>query len=175
MEIISYIRQGAITHKDSKGNQGRTSAGNVQVMSAGSGIYHSEYNLESEDTIMYQIWIEPHTQNVSPAWGSITFPEQLNKDTLPLLVSGRQEHADHDVLHIHQHASIYGGRIEKNASINHSIKDQAYILISAGTVEIDGTTLNKGDSAEITDTTHVHITAITESKIVLIDAPKHTH
>jgi len=75
MEIITYVREGAITHKDSLGNEGRTEAGDVQVMSAGSGIRHSEYNLEPTKTTIFQIWIQPTTQGGQPTWGAKPFPK----------------------------------------------------------------------------------------------------
>ena len=75
MEIITYVREGAITHQDSLGNKGRTEAGDVQVMSAGTGIRHSEYNLEPTKTRIFQIWIEPTTQGGQPTWGAKPFPK----------------------------------------------------------------------------------------------------
>ena len=75
MEIITYVREGAITHQDSLGNKGRTEAGDVQVMSAGSGVRHSEYNLEPTKTKIFQIWIEPSTQGGAPTWGAKPFPK----------------------------------------------------------------------------------------------------
>src|SRR5437588_1711098 len=75
MEIITYVREGAITHQDSLGNEGRTEAGDVQVMSAGSGIRHSEYNLEPTKTKIFQIWIEPSTRGGAPTWGAKPFPK----------------------------------------------------------------------------------------------------
>ncbi|NEU36140.1 hypothetical protein GN156_36405, partial [bacterium LRH843] len=80
--IITYVREGAITHRDSHGNEGKTLAGDVQVMSAGTGVYHSEYNLESEDTNIYQIWIEPKTKGVQPDWDSHEFPKEPSHDKL---------------------------------------------------------------------------------------------
>ena len=88
MEIITYVRKGAITHKDNKGNKGRTTAGNVQVMSAGTGIFHSEYNLEDEETNIYQIWILPNAKSVPPRWDAAEFPKEPVSTNLPLLVSG---------------------------------------------------------------------------------------
>ena len=75
MEIITYVRSGAITHRDSMGNEGRTEAGDVQVMSAGTGVQHSEYNLEDEDTSIFQIWIIPEERGGDPEWGARPFPK----------------------------------------------------------------------------------------------------
>src|SRR3954471_8364905 len=76
MEIITYVRDGAITHRDSMGNRGRTEAGDVQVMSAGSGVVHSEYNLEPETTRLFQIWIIPDRRGAKPNWGAKQFPKE---------------------------------------------------------------------------------------------------
>ena len=171
MEIITYIRSGAITHKDSNGNLARIGVGEIQVMSAGTGIYHSEHNLENEDTKLYQIWIEPHSRGLKPQWQSAVFPTEVNEKGLPLLVSGRIEDKNLDILHINQYASIYGGRIKQGAKIDHKIKDQAYLLVSQGLIEIEGKILKKGDGCEITDQKNVEILAKEESELVIIDVP----
>ncbi len=171
MEIITYVRKGAITHRDSKGNVGRTEAGDVQVMSAGTGIHHSEFNLESEDTNLFQIWIYPREKNVKPKWDSLTFPKMKVEKTLPLLVSGLPEDRSDDILHIHQDARIFGGVIDRGQSIRHLIKNQAYLLVSEGEVILEGKTLSKGDGAEITDIESFIIEANQASEIVIIDVP----
>jgi hypothetical protein len=167
MEIITYVRSGAITHKDSNGNQGRTAAGDIQVMSAGSGIYHSEYNLESEDTNLYQIWITPNKNGVKPRWDAKEFPKTPVKDYLPLLVSGDNSAP----LFINQNAKIFGGNLSKDAMINHSIINQAYILISKGRVKIEDQILEKGDGVEITQLPNIKIQALSGAEILLIDVP----
>ena len=106
MEIITYVREGAITHEDSMGNVGRTGAGDVQVMSAGTGVIHSEKNLEPGQTRLYQIWIEPREQGVKPRWEAAQFPKQPVTGTLPVLVSGQAQHAGTEALMIHQDAAI---------------------------------------------------------------------
>ncbi|HEY5048224.1 MAG TPA: pirin family protein, partial [Rhizomicrobium sp.] len=88
MEIVTYVRKGAITHKDSLGNEGRTAAGDVQVMSAGSGIRHAEQNLEDQTTTLFQIWIEPRSAGGAPAWGSRPFPKGERAGRLVPLASG---------------------------------------------------------------------------------------
>ena len=86
MEIITYVRRGAISHKDSTGNEGRTTSGNVQVMSAGTGIFHSEFNHEDEDTNIYQIWIKPRSRGIAPRWDTAEFPRAPAHNALALLV-----------------------------------------------------------------------------------------
>ena len=119
MEIITYVREGAIAHKDNAGNKGTTKAGDVQVMSAGSGIYHSENNPTDEVTNLYQIWIIPNEKGVKPRWDQAKFPKSPVTDVLPLLVSGRDEDAGKGALFIHQDAAIYGGNLVKNTTIKH--------------------------------------------------------
>ncbi|MCD8563356.1 MAG: pirin family protein [Alphaproteobacteria bacterium] len=171
MEIITFVRSGAITHKDSRGNEGRTEAGNVQVMSAGRGIYHSEYNLESEDTTLYQIWIYPKEKGIEPRWDSAKFSGREAADELPLLASGRKEDEGKGALYIHQEASISGGKVKAGQTVTQPIKDQAYMLISDGELEILGEQLRKGDGLEITDQDSVTFKALVDSEIILIDVP----
>ena len=171
MEIITYVRQGAITHRDSIGNEGRTKAGDVQVMSAGTGVFHSEYNLESEDTTLYQIWIKPNQQGVQPRWDAREFPVQQVTDSLPLLVSGQPEHQATDALFIHQDAAIYGGRLAAGTSVMQPVKHQAYVLASQGSFTVNGQLLSKGDGAEITGEKELVIVASSDAEILVIDAP----
>ncbi len=168
MEIITYVRTGAITHKDNKGNEGRTKAGDVQIMSAGSGIYHSEHNLESEDTTLYQIWIEPNQMNVSPRWDSHEFPKSNNDDGLSLLVSGD----GNAPLLIHQDAYIFAGVLKAGQTVKQSIKHQAYVLVSRGEISIDGSILKQGDGAEIISEPSVLITANQQAEVLVLDVPE---
>ena len=172
MEIITFVRKGAITHKDSHGNTGRTGAGDVQVMSAGSGIAHSEHNAEDEDTVLYQIWITPKERNIAPHWDMAEFPKTPVQGQLHLLVSGREEDSGKGALYIHQDAAIYGGQVKKGHTVSQAIKYQAYLLVSKGAVNIDGHTITAGDGAEITDMNDVSITAEDDSQILLIDVPE---
>ncbi len=171
MEIITFVRKGAVTHKDSKGNTGRTEAGSVQVMSAGTGIYHSEFNLESVDTSIYQIWIYPKTKGVQPRWDTTSFSDRKAKDSLPLLVSGRSEDKAKGALFIHQDASIYGGSLVAGQNVDHPIIDQAYLLISKGKIEVLGEMVKKGDGLEITNQSNIKIKALTNAEVILIDVP----
>lgn len=173
MEIITYVRQGAITHKDNMGNTGRTGAGDVQVMSAGTGVFHSEYNLEDQDTRLYQIWIEPKRKDVHPRWEARTFPKAPVNDTLPVLVSGRDEDAGKGALFIHQDAAIYGGILKAGTTITQTIKENAYILASQGEFTVNGQLLKQGDGAEIVNEATLTITAGGEdAEILIIDVPE---
>lgn len=167
MEIITYVRSGAITHKDNKGNEGRIEAGDIQVMSAGSGIIHSEYNLEDNDTNLYQIWIKPNKINVEPRWDSKVFPKEVLTDSLPLLVSGNNDAP----LFIYQDIEIYGGKLKKNTIISHPIKRQAYLLVSQGKISLEGQVIKRGDGVEITNLPHIKIQTIDDSEILILDVP----
>ena len=169
MEIITYVRRGAISHRDSLGNEGRTAAGDVQVMSAGTGVFHAEFNQEDEDINLYQIWIYPRKKGVAPRWDMRQFPKEPVKDALPLLVSGRAGDEGKGALYIHADAAIYGGRLKAGVKLSHAVNGQAYTLVSEGRVEIDGVTLKKGDGAEITDARAINITALEDAEIVIIE------
>lgn len=172
MEIITYVREGAITHQDSMGNKGRTGAGDVQVMSAGTGVTHSEHNLEDVDTKLYQIWITPSTTDVEPRWEARQFPKEPIAKALAILVSGMPEHKDHDALFIHQDAAIYGGKMRAGTEITQPIKHQAYILASYGDLMVNGTPMHTGDGSEITDEKILRITAKTDAEVLVIDVPE---
>ena len=171
MEIITYVRKGAISHKDNMGNAGRTGPGDVQVMSAGTGVVHAEHNQESEDTTLYQIWIEPAQRNVKPRWDARAFPKQPVKDALPVLVSGQKAHAGTDALFIHQDAAIYGGNLKKGTTVTQPILHQAYILASQGEMTVNGARLKQGDGAEISGEKVISITADSDAEVLVIDTP----
>jgi quercetin 2,3-dioxygenase len=171
MEIISILRTGAITHQDNVGNKGVTKAGEVQVMSAGSGISHSEYNLTKQPLTLFQIWIESNKLDIKPRWETKKFPSQ-RASALTLLASGYPEDSK-DALFINQAARIYGGKLAKGTIIEHDINHQAYVLASDGMFKLAGTnanlTMNKGDGAEVTDENSVRIRATTDCEIIIID------
>ena len=168
MEIITFVRRGAISHRDSNGNEGRTKAGDVQVMSAGTGISHSEFNLEDIETNLFQIWIEPNQLDVEPRWDSHEFPSEPSADSLSLLVSGDGQAP----LQIHQDAYIYAGKLLAGSSIQQTIKHQAYLLVSDGSIKVENETLHKGDGLEIEMLDSVTIDALTDAEVLVIDAPE---
>lgn len=172
MEIITYVRKGAITHRDSQNNEGRTGAGDVQVMSAGRGVFHSEYNLEEEDTNLYQIWIEPNKLGVTPRWEAASFPGEPVQGALTPLVSGRDDDLRQGALFIHADAAIHGGRLRKGDSITHTLTHQGYVLVSEGAVTLNGTPLKKGDGAEVTGEKTLTITATADAEVLVIDVPQ---
>tara|TARA_Y100001970_G_scaffold127017_1_gene156945 strand:- start:185 stop:889 length:705 start_codon:yes stop_codon:yes gene_type:complete len=167
MEIITIVRKGAISHEDSMGNKGRTTAGNVQVMSAGTGIMHSEHNYEDEETNIYQIWIMPKSKGIAPKWGSAEFPTESSKDKLKLLVSGD----DDAPLQIHQDARIYTGTFNDHTTLKHQIKGQGYLLVSKGNIKIGDIEAVKGDGIAIKDEKKVSLDCHPDTEIILIEVP----
>ena len=169
MEIITYVRKGAITHKDSLGNHGRTEAGDVQVMSAGTGVRHSEYNEEAEETQIFQIWIIPTRQGDEPQWGAKPFPKDDRSGHFVVLASG--DAADSDALPIRTDARVSGATIKAGETVEYPLgKDRkAYIVPATGAIEIDGTRVNARDGAAISDLDTLRITALEDSEVVLVD------
>jgi len=169
MEIITYVRSGAVHHQDSLGNEGVTAAGDVQVMSAGCGIEHAEFSAPDQDTTLFQIWIRPRENNLPPRWEQAAFPKQPTTEKLALLVSGRAEDEGQGALYIHQDAAIYGGRLPPGAALDHELSGaQAYIVISEGQADINGTVMAKGDGGEVTSEQALHIAALDEACELLV-------
>jgi quercetin 2,3-dioxygenase len=170
MEIITYVRTGAITHQDSMGNQGRTGAGDVQVMSAGTGVRHAEYNLEPETTTLFQIWIEPRAPGGAPSWGAKPFPKDDRSGKFVTLASGFPD--DGDALPIRADARVLGATLKAGESLTHSVGEgrHAYLVPATGALEIDGQRFNARDGAALSGGQTVTITAIDDAEIVLVDA-----
>lgn len=169
MEIITYVRRGAISHRDNQGNEGRTEAGDVQVMSAGTGIVHSEYNLEPEATQIFQIWIIPGQRGLPPSWGSRPFPGADRSGRFVALASGMDE--DTEALRIHADARVLGARLKAGESTTYTLGAErlGYLVPAAGKVEINGTVLEARDGAAIRDTDELRVTALEDAELVLVD------
>ena len=170
MEIITYVREGAITHQDSLGNKGRTEAGDVQVMSAGSGIRHSEYNLEPTKTKIFQIWIEPTTDGGQPTWGAKPFPKSDRSGKLVTIASGYKD--DKDALPIRADARVLATTLKAGESAEYApqASRNLYLVPAAGAVEVNGVRVNARDGAAIRDERQLRITALEDSELVLVDA-----
>jgi quercetin 2,3-dioxygenase len=171
MEIITYVREGAVTHKDSLGNEGRTEAGDVQVMSAGAGIRHAEYNLEQQPTRIFQIWITPRSGGGSPAWGSQSFPKGDRSGRLVTLASGFDN--DDGALPIRADARVLGATLKAGETVEYTLGKgrHGYLVPATGAVELNGVRIDARDGAAIKDVAVVTITAIEGSEIVMVDAP----
>lgn len=169
MEIITYVRKGTIIHRDNLGHEGRTGAGDVQVMSAGRGIAHAEHSDKAEDTTLFQIWIHPRTRGVDPRWDQKAFPKDPVNENLNLLVSGRAEDAGKGALMIHQDAALYGGRLLAGTTLTHRLKSAAYVVMSEGTVTVNGTPMTAGDGAEISGESEITLHADSDSEVLVIE------
>jgi len=171
MEIITYVREGAITHEDDLGNKGRTEAGDVQVMSAGSGIRHAEYNLEPKTTKIFQIWIEPTRQGGKPAWAAKPFPKGDRSGRFVTLASGMGD--DDDALPIRTDARVLGASIKAGESVDYTLAPgrNAYLVPASGAVEINGVKLAARDGAAIKDEARLKVKALEDAEIILVDAP----
>jgi quercetin 2,3-dioxygenase len=171
MEIITYVREGAVTHRDNLGNEGRTEAGDVQVMSAGTGIRHAEYNLEQKPTRIFQIWITPNANGGSPAWGAQPFPKADRSGCLVTLASGFE--SDADALPIRARARVVGATLKTGESVEYALGDgrHAYLVPASGTVEVNGVRIHARDGAAIKDVAVIRITAIEDAELVMVDAP----
>ena len=169
MEIITYVREGAISHRDNLGNEGRTEAGDVQVMSAGSGIAHAEYNMEDEVTRIFQIWIMPDQAGGQPQWGAKPFPKDDRAGKFVVLASGIE--GDTDALPIRANARVVGATVKAGETAVYPLgKDRkAYLVPATGRVEIDGQAVVARDGAAIGDMNEVRITAVEDSEVVLVD------
>ena len=174
MEIITYVRSGAITHQDSLGNKGRTEAGDVQVMSAGTGVRHAEYNLESETTTLFQIWIEPTRKGGSPSWGAKPFPRGERSGQFVTLASGfAEDQADGTgALPIRAEARVMAATLKAGDSATHAIGEgrHVYLVPATGRITIDGETIEARDGAALSGGQSVTITAIEDAEIVLVDS-----
>ena len=170
MEIITYVREGAITHKDSLGNTGRTPAGDVQVMSAGSGIRHAEYNLEPDATRIFQIWIQPREAGGEPFWGQRPFPKADRSGRFVTLASGLP--GDEDALPIRADARVSGATLKAGESTRYELGEgrHAYLAPTSGEIEVNGVRVKARDGAAISGETALDIRAVDEAEIVLVDS-----
>jgi quercetin 2,3-dioxygenase len=168
MEIVTYVRSGAITHKDSMGNTGRTGAGDVQVMSAGTGVTHAEYNLEDEATTLFQIWIETDKPSAPPSWGAMPFPKDSRDGAFQLLASGA---AGDGVLTINADAKVLGATVKAGDSIAFDADPGRHLyLVPSGRVRVNGVAANPRDGIAITGEKKIDIEAEDDSELVLVDA-----
>jgi quercetin 2,3-dioxygenase len=169
MEIITYVRQGAISHQDSLGNRGRTQAGDVQVMSAGTGIRHSEYNHEAITSTLFQIWIRPKQLSQPPSWGSKAFPKGAHAGQLVVLASGHAD--DTDALHINADARLLAATLLAGQSLKHSLRhaQKAYLVPANGRLEVNGVRVNARDGLAISAEDELQISALTDSELLLVE------
>ena len=170
MEIVTYVREGAITHEDDLGNQGRTGAGDVQVMSAGTGIRHAEFNREPETTRIFQIWIVPKQRGGRPAWGTRPFPRGERSGRFVTLASGLP--GDADALAIRADARVAGATLRAGESAEYALGAgrHAYLVPATGAIDVNGVRLAARDGAAIRDEPIVRVQALADAEVLLVDA-----
>jgi redox-sensitive bicupin YhaK (pirin superfamily) len=168
MEIVTYVRTGAVTHQDSMGNKGRTAAGDVQVMSAGTGVTHAEYNLEDEATTLFQIWIETDKPAAQPSWGAKPFPKDSREGAFQVLASGN---GDDGALAINADARVLGATVKAGDMIAVDAYPARHLyLVPSGRVRVNGVEAGPRDGVAITGEDRVEIAAEEDSELVLVDA-----
>ena len=171
MEIISYVLSGALAHKDSMGNGSTIRPGDVQRMSAGSGVRHSEFNpSQSEETHFLQIWIQPNQANIAPSYEEKRFEPQEKRGRLRLIVS--PDRADGSLL-IHQDARVYAGLFNGTEQSDLDVLPgrRLYVHLARGAVTANGTALRAGDALRISGQTHLHLGDGRDAEVLVFDLP----
>lgn len=171
MEIVSYVLDGALEHKDSMGNGSVIRPGDIQRMSAGTGVRHSEYNPSSTEPVHFlQIWLVPNRTGVQPGYEQEHFPLADRRGRLVLLVSpdGRD-----GSLSAHQDGLLYGTLLEAGESVEPPLAAgrRAYVHVARGQVAVNGTPLGSGDGATLDDVDHVHLEGLGHAEVLLFDLP----
>jgi redox-sensitive bicupin YhaK (pirin superfamily) len=169
MEIITYVLEGTLQHKDSMGNGSIIRPGEVQRMSAGSGITHSEYNPSGNQSVhLLQIWIRPERQGVEPGYEQRDYSERLASGELVRVASGRGAAG---AVVIGQDAELMAARMKKGALAEHALAPErhAWIQVARGTIEVNGVKLDAGDGAGISEERTVGISALTDCEVLLFD------
>lgn len=169
MEIITYVRSGAITHRDSMGNNGRTGAGDVQVMSAGTGVTHSEYNLEDEDTTLFQIWIIPDDRGGNPGWGQREFPKADRSGQFVTLASGK---TGDDALPIRADARVVAATVAAGDNVRYELGEgrHAYLVSAKGRIRVNGQEADARDGIAIRDEAIIEVEALDDAELVMVDS-----
>lgn len=169
VEIITYVREGAISHLDSLGNEGVTQAGDVQVMSAGTGIMHSETGSPDGRTKFYQIWLRPRIAGGAPRWGTKPFPKADRAGRFCVLASGFED--DADALPIREDARLVGTTLTRGQELTYRLADggSAYLVTTKGGVSVNGVALDPRDGAAITGLAEFRIVSRDDTEILLVE------
>lgn len=170
MEIITCVREGALTHEDDLGNRGRTNAGEVQVISAGSGVTHAEFNMEGRPAHVFQIWIEPDRRGAPPSWGRKSFTREASRGRFLTLASGID--GDEDALPIRSDARVLTLALKAGEAAIYRFargRRRGYLVASEGRLEVNGVEIGLGDGAAIRDEIDLHLTALDDAEVLLAD------
>ncbi|WKT57077.1 pirin family protein [Candidatus Nitrosotenuis chungbukensis] len=171
MEIVTLVIDGILEHKDSMGNVGVVEPGEVQRMTAGTGVFHSEYNHSKEKPLrLLQMWVRPDKNGLKPSWEQRKFTKEQKHNKLLAIV--HPESTQDDSTSIHQDVWFYVSSLAKGAKISHHTQDrQAYLFVIDGNITVNEKTLGSQNSAEIQKEKEIAITANENSEIILIDLP----
>ena len=171
MEIVTFVRDGAITHRDDLGNEGVTRAGDVQVMHAGTGIVHAEYNLETEPTRLFQIWILPDRHGVEPGWAMRQMPREAGSG-MQILAGGRAGDAEAGALPLHADAAVFAARMAPGEHITYEMGPgrAAYLVAPRGSMTVGDVTAGPRDGVAVRGERDIVIAAgDEETEVVLVD------
>jgi hypothetical protein len=169
MEIVTYVREGVLRHEDNSGGHGEIRAGNVQALSAGHGIRHSEYNAGSAPLRLFQIWLLPRRRGIDPQWASKPFAAAARAGRLVPLASGFPE--DADALPIDADARVLGATVEAGQRIAYALPPTrfGYLVGARGRVSVNDQHVGAGDGIAITGESRIEITAFDAAEIILVD------
>ena len=169
MEIVTYVREGAITHCDSLGNEGRTAAGDVQVMSAGEGNTHSEFNLEDKPTRLFQIWFVPRSAGGTPWWEARKFPPRSAGQGFVPLASGYNDHISDGAVAINSDAALLAAALTAGDEATYDLPSgaEAYLVVAKGAVTVNGIALAERDALQTLAETEISIAADSDAEVLL--------
>jgi redox-sensitive bicupin YhaK (pirin superfamily) len=170
MEIVTFVRSGAITHRDSLGNEGRTEAGDVQVMSAGTGIVHSEFNREDEQTTLFQIWIHPSRTGEAPGWGQRAFPRGERAGRWEVVASG--DPAGDIALPLRTDARVLAANLAAGQSADYAADParHLYLVAASGRIRVNGHDADARDGVAITGEQTIRVEALDDAELVMVDS-----
>ena len=170
LEIVTYVFEGAVTHRDDTGGHGRIEAGDVQVMSAGSGIQHSEYNDESGTTRIFQIWLMPGQRGRTPSFGTRPFPKAERQGRFSVLASG--DASDERALRIHADAKVLAASLRAGEAADYlpSRGRHLYLVPTQGSVTVNGQVVGPRDGLAVLDEPLLRIEAHGDVEVLLVDA-----
>jgi quercetin 2,3-dioxygenase len=171
MEIVTYVLEGALRHKDSTGGNGLIRAGEVQRMTAGTGVAHSEFNSSEDETVkLLQMWVLPERSGLKPSYEQKQFTVEQRTGALLPIASGQDAPG---ALKIHQDVTFYVSRLREGDRVTHELKPgrRAFLYMIGGEIMLNEERLSAGDQARVTDVTKLEIAGARESEVILIDLP----
>ncbi len=172
MEIVTVVTSGAVTHEDSLGNRAVIPAGDVQIMSAGTGVVHAEFNRSADEPLeLFQIWITPHTKGLAPSYAQAPFRGGVGENDLRLLVSPTGEDSS---LSIRQEAFIWVGSFDENTEVTYRVRrtgNGVYLFIVSGGATVDGETLEVRDAVGVWETDRINFSTEAGTTVLVFDVP----